>query len=186
MIQKNKLRKFYKTVRNSLSFSEKNDYDSRIFTFLFNSELFRKSETVLVYASFGSEINTFSIIDYALKSGKTVAVPFCRGEEMFFCKINTSDDLSIGRFGIPTVKEGHNQIIDNFHNTICILPGLCFDRSGGRLGYGGGFYDRFLSDKSIPAIALSYERCVCDYVPCENHDIKANYLITENYILKTL
>ncbi len=123
MIEKNKFRTLYKSVRKILTSAQKTDYDLRIFTHLINSKIYTESELILIYVSFGSEINTLNIINHALSNNKTVAVPFCEENEMFFYEIKSLDDLSIGKFGIPTVNTGHNSSVNTFENAVCV-PGI--------------------------------------------------------------
>ncbi|MBE6820563.1 MAG: 5-formyltetrahydrofolate cyclo-ligase [Ruminococcaceae bacterium] len=178
--EKKKLRTLFKSIRNGIEFELKKEFNNSIFTRLINSEFYKNSSLILTYVSLGSEADTTELIKYSLSVGKRVAVPHCIGNQMNFYEISDIKELINGRFGIPTVNPGNNQVITEFQNAICIVPGLSFDLSGGRLGYGGGFYDRFLSDKSIRAVALSYERCLCEAVPTEESDISVSDLITEN------
>lgn len=181
---KNLLRQFYRSVRNSLSEKEKIEYDRRIFTQFVNSRLYNDAGLLLIYFSFGSETDTINIINYALDNGKTVAVPYCKGDEMKFYIIRSSDELVKGRFGIPTVIPDSGKLIRDFGNALCVVPALSFDSMGNRLGYGGGYYDRFLSDKNIATVGLCYERCIDSALPAEEHDIKVNYVLTENRFKK--
>ena len=180
------LRTLYKTVRNGIDASTRTDCNSRMFTMLINSEIYSKSELILIYVSFGSEADTRNIINHSLCIGKRVAVPFCSGNEMTFYEINDLNELIIGKFGIPTVNTGYNLPVDDFKNSLCVVPGVCFDLYGNRVGYGGGFYDRFLEENKIATVALSYERCIVEQIPYEPHDIRIDYVITENYIRETL
>lgn len=177
---KSELRKLYKSIRNRISPSEKNTFDNRIFTLFINSELYKKAEKLLFYISFGSEVDTVSLIDYALKDGKNVAVPYCNGNKMEFYAIDSLDCLTEGRFGIPTVVPCEERLVRDFAGYICVVPALSFDKSGNRLGYGGGFYDRFMSSQNIPAVGLAYERCIHSELPAEEHDMNVDYILTEN------
>lgn len=183
---KQNLRTLFKSIRNGIDKKNRADYDSRMFTTLINSDLYQNSALILIYVSFGSEADTRNIIEHSLRTGKRVAVPYCNGKEMVFYEIKSLNELISGRFGIPTVNTGYNLPVDSFDNSLCIVPGVCFDLYGNRIGYGGGFYDRFLKDNKIKTFALTYGRCITNHVPCEPHDIRINYIITENYIRETL
>ncbi len=176
---KKQLRELYKSVRSSLSDSERVEYGNRIFSQLINSSAYRNSLKILVYVSVGSEVDTREIINYSLRVGKTVAVPVCIGKNMFFSVINSVNDLIIGAYGIPSVREENICAVNDFDNSLCIVPALSFDAYGNRLGYGGGYYDRFLSDNDIFTIGICYERCISYVLPCEEHDIKVDYIMTE-------
>ncbi len=177
--EKKKLRTLFKAVRNGIDGNTKKEFDVSIFTRLINSSVYKNSALILTYISFGSEADTTEIIKHSLSVGKRVAVPFCTGNQMHFYEISDFNELIIGRFGIPTANPGKHKVVTEFDNSLCIVPGLSFDMNGGRLGYGGGFYDRFLSDKNIRTVALSYERCFCKSVPTEKFDISVSDVITE-------
>lgn len=178
--EKKKLRTLFKSIRNGIDFDSKAQFDASIFTRLINSDFYKDSSLILTYISFGSEADTTEIIKYSLLNGKRIAVPHCIGDKMDFYEIFDFDELIIGRFGIPTINPGNNRLITEFDSTICIVPGLSFDLNGGRLGYGGGFYDRFLSDKNIHTVAISYERCLYKTIPSDKFDISVSDIVTEN------
>lgn len=173
-------RKLYKQIRNSITPAEKSEWDKRIFTHFVNSDLFKSAELLLIYSSIGSEADTQGIIQYALNKGKRVAVPVCIGKTMFFYIINSLSELVIGKFGIPTADIGNNSKVTDFNNAICIVPAVCFDIYGNRIGYGGGYYDRFLSANPITAVGLCYERCICSKTAYEPFDMPVDYILTEN------
>ncbi|MBR4858444.1 MAG: 5-formyltetrahydrofolate cyclo-ligase [Clostridia bacterium] len=175
-----KLRTLFKSVRNGMDAECKKNLDSSILTRLVNSDVYKNATLILTYISFGSEVDTTELIKYSLSVGKRIAVPYCSGNQMDFYEISDISDTVNGRFGIPTVKPGNNHLITDFNNAICIVPGLSFDAEGGRLGYGGGFYDRFLVDKKIRTVALSYERCMYRSIPTDKYDISVSDIITEN------
>lgn len=178
-MNKSEFRKLYKSVRKSLGRREKYDFDKRIFTSLVNSSLFQKSKSVLVYVSVNDEVDTADIIRFALEEKKNVAVPYCSGNKMDFLEIHSEDDLSEGKFGIPTADPDKCKVFNDFRDALCIVPGLSFDNFGNRLGYGGGFYDRFLENNKITTVGLTYERCISKIIPTEKYDIGIDYILTE-------
>lgn len=184
MTNKQISRKFYKLIRASLTDSEKEFFDSRIIFSLINSRLYRESNLILTYVSFGSEINTLPLIEHALKNGKRIAVPKCIDNNMCFCEIHGTNDLVSGKFGILSVKEDNTDYIFDFSSALCVVPGLSFDSNGNRIGYGGGYYDRFLCDKNITSVGLTYERCISRIIPTEEFDIPVDYVITESSLKK--
>lgn len=184
MTDKKLQRKFYKQVRSSVTDAEKEIFDSRIISALINCNFFKKSSLILTYVSFGSEISTVQFIEYALKNGKRVAVPKCVDGRMFFHEISSLNDLVCGKYGIPGVKDDSTDIISDFDSAICIVPGLSFDRNGNRIGYGGGYYDRFLCDKNLLSVGLTYERCISKTITTDEYDIPVDYVITESSLIK--
>ncbi len=179
-MDKKEFRYLYRKIRNSVSKAEQKCFSENIFSLLINSDVFKSAETILVYVSVGSEVDTSNIIEYSLNNNKKVAVPVCNDKEMFFYEITSSADLCIGKFGIPSVDITQSRKIENFKNSLCIVPALCFDVNGFRVGYGGGYYDRFLSVCNVITLGLCYERCLCSKIPADEFDIPVDYILTEN------
>jgi len=172
-------------IRNSIPENEKIKLDSLIHSNLFNWKLYRKSKYIFCYVNFRSEINTMKIIQNAILEDKTITVPkiFTRLKEMkAFVIKNLTTDLKPGWYGIlepvDYCKEAEYEKID-----LIITPGLAFTIRGERLGYGGGYYDRFLSKYSfITSCALTYDQLIFNYLPIKKFDIPVDYLITESGI----
>lgn len=179
MITKTNTRKLYKAVRNSLTTIEKSECDNRIFSHFVNSDISDRYDLYLVYVSVGSEADTLNIIDYLLNNNKKVAVPVCDDTDMDFYEIKSLNELYIGKFGIPTVDVSSSSKIINFENTLCLVPGVCFDNFGYRIGYGGGYYDRFLSENPVKSVGLCYERCICNLIPNESFDKPVDFILSE-------
>lgn len=135
-------------------------------------------DTVLLYSSFGSEIDTLSIAE-ELFGKYTVAFPVShKNGIMTFHIVKSLDQLHKGMYGI---YEPDNSLLQPEINksTLCVLPGLAFMEDGSRLGYGGGYYDRFLQKyPQIHKIALAYEELITENLPVMPHDIRADYILT--------
>lgn len=179
MTDKKFYRNLYSEIRNNISDEDKMLINECIFHKLIESDFYRNYSSFLIYVSFRNEIETHRIIQFLLDNGKKVAVPYCSENNMDFYYINSTDELSGGKFGIPSVDIPSAVKVENFDDTLCIVPGLSFDNNGNRLGYGGGFYDRFLSDNSIPTLGLCYEKCICNKLPAEEFDVPADCVLTE-------
>ena len=138
------LRSKYKEIRRSII--DKEDRDNIIFNKVINNIKVNNASIILTYVSTKEEADTINIIKHFLGK-KKVAVPRIDNGIMNFYYINSLDELMEGYFGIlePTT----NNKVTNFNNSICIVPGLCFDKENYRLGYGKGYYDKFLSNKNI-------------------------------------
>lgn len=182
MTDKKELRDFYLKIRKCITDKEKEQSDRIIFTSFINSRFFNNYDTFLVYISVRDEVGTSDLIRYMLERKKKVAVPFCCDKTMEFYFINSTDELTEGKFGIPSVDVNKAEKAEIFDNTICIIPAVSFDNNGNRLGYGGGYYDRFLSGNNVPTIGLCYQRCISDNIPIEETDIKIDYVLTETYL----
>ena len=182
---KNELRKGFKEIRNAFSDYEKAKKDIKIAQNLFSISKFEYAKTFLCYISKSGEIDTESIIEWLLKSGKTVAAPKLRDSEgnMDFYVISSLDDTEKCAFGVREPIAEKCKKLSEFSDSVCVIPALAFDKKGFRLGYGKGCYDRFLKDFSGLKIGLCYEKCLADNLPKGRFDIAADIVVTENEII---
>jgi 5-formyltetrahydrofolate cyclo-ligase len=144
--EKTELRKRCLAIRQSLQESRRIEMDQGIAQNLILSPEFIACELLLSYVSTAFETDTRWVIDYALKTGKTVAVPRCvKGKnEIEFYRIESLDSLKKGSYGLLEPEPDSCHLQSKTAGGLCLLPGLAFDLYGNRLGYGGGYYDRFL------------------------------------------
>ncbi|MGL4848689.1 MAG: 5-formyltetrahydrofolate cyclo-ligase [Clostridium sp.] len=182
-MDKAELRKSMLYKRNLISAEEKSVFDERIIEAFLNLENYKKANNICIYVNYGSEINTKKIIEKALDEEKSVFVPrIKKNREMEFIKIDSIEELEKNKIGILEPKKEFTEKVEKIE--LLVLPGLAFDLNGGRIGYGGGYYDRYLDNKDILKIALSYELQILNEIPMEEHDIKYDYLITEKRIVR--
>ena len=187
-MDKGELRKEIKLKRENLDKNIKLRADEKIRKSLFESEIYKNSKVVFIYVNMDSEINTIDIIKELLTSDKVVAVPkvipvSLKERQMKALKINSMLQLNeSGAFGIlePSVEcEDISEDVD-----LIIIPGLAFDINGNRLGYGGGFYDRFLRKyPNSKRVALCYDFQIFDEIPHEFFDEKVDLIISEEKII---
>ena len=158
--------------------------DLDIIVRLLSCEQYNKAKTVLTYVSLDYEIDTIGLINAALANGKRVACPRCEGDkgEMNFYFIESMQDLKKGTFGVLEPMGEQRVGSEFFANSICVVPGLGFDALGNRIGYGQGYYDRFLASYNGFKIGLCYSNCVKYILPFESFDVPVDCIITENYI----
>ena len=187
-MKKREIRAHAQVLRDSIPESEKKKLDSLITQHVITWETFLKSACIFCYVSYRSEVNTYPILAHALKVGKEVAIPRVDRETRTmraYLISHLERELCPGSYGIlePIAlcpEAEHSKI------GLIIAPGLAFTRTGGRLGYGSGYYDRFLKKNSkIPVCALTYERMIYDYLPVKEHDVPVDYLITESGLICT-
>lgn len=176
------------TTRNQLSVNECAKRSEQITYHLLNTDAYQRAEYLLIYMHYQNEVMTDLIITNALNIGKHVFVPRVSGKDMEFYKIHSFEDCRCGFHGILEPSETCVSFSEfctiaspSKMNTLMVLPGLAFDSSGHRLGYGGGYYDRYLSQTGIECtkIAVAYSFQVIDKVPHEQHDILIDYVITD-------
>ena len=147
---------------------------------LLQEDIINEADVILLYASFGSEVDTYLLIDKLIEMGKNVALPKCGAERsMTFHLIGSVADLHEGMYRIPEPDSALPQP-EITENTVCIIPGLAFTEDGGRLGYGGGYYDEFiLAHPELYTIALAYEELIVQQLPLMQHDLRVNLIVTE-------
>lgn len=174
-MNKQVLRNRYKEIRKSIK--NKELLDNIIFNKIIDLKEYKESKMILIYVSLKDEVHTFKLIEHSLKIGKKVAVPKCEGDNIVFYNINELSDLQEGSFKIlePITIEA----INDFRDSICIIPGIVFDKENNRIGYGRGFYDRFLEGYNGTKIGLAYTECICDRIDSEINDIKMDIVITD-------
>lgn len=181
------------TLRNRDALSkEKIKKDSKVICeHICNLPEIKRCDTIFVYVSFRSEVSTFELIETLLAAGKTVTVPITYVKERRLDAIQISDlkkDLVPGYCDIPepTLELCSTNIVDPEEIEAILLPGSVFDKRGGRFGYGGGFYDRFVS--AIPEatrIGLAYDLQVVEKLTLQAHDEILDYIVTPSEIYKT-
>lgn len=178
MSVKSKLRKTYSEKRASII--SKSLKDNFISNNILSSERVNNADIVLLYASFGTEVSTVKVIEELLKTDKKIAIPKCRENGiMTFHIITSMAQTSKGKYGITEPDESL-PVPDYSEKTVALVPGLSFTEKGERLGYGGGYYDRFLAKYPyIYAIGLTYEDLIADSLPCLSHDLTVCALATE-------
>lgn len=183
LMNKDVLRTEYKAVRKQVE--NRKEADIAITKSIIAHELFNKADAVLTYVSFGDEADTRRLIVYMLKNGKKVAVPYCQDKQMYFFAITSPSELILGKDGIPTVNPIGKIPFKPTENTLCIVPAIAFDKSGNRLGYGGGYYDRYLTVNKVNTIGICYQNCITDTLPANNLDVKIPVIITESNVYDT-
>ncbi len=185
--EKTKLRNRAKQIRIDMGVQKKSAADDKICNRLTALWTFRQANAIFVYMSTPIEVDTVEIIKKAWELGKTVAVPRCikNTRDMDFFEITSFDEVERGTFGVlePVPDKCKKAVADN--NTLCIVPALMLDKEGYRLGYGKGYYDRFLSKFPGRIIGICYADCVAEKIPHGKFDKKLSMFITEKKIYNT-
>jgi 5-formyltetrahydrofolate cyclo-ligase len=177
---KRKLRNQYKQYRLALPADVKADYDKKICEALVQLVSFKYSDTILMYAPLEGEIDVMPIAERALELGKRVAFPRCIEEprNLDFKYVSSLDELKSGSYSIAEPTEDMESVTD-LSRSICIIPGIVFDKDGYRVGYGKGYYDRFLAAYDGTKFGLAYSECILDSVPRGRFDRHVDILISE-------
>lgn len=147
---------------------------------LYETEAYRSARSLYAYLSFNQEVRTAPIIRRAWADGKRVAVPKIMGGRMAFIWLTGFDALAEGWKGIPEpVEDG--PVADD-ETALVLVPGLAFDPDGRRVGYGGGFYDRFLAQEPMhPTVALCYGFQLVERLDAEPHDVPVDLVIADHF-----
>lgn len=180
MKEKKRIRENIIGMRDALTPAEINRWSEDIAGKLYSDYRFREAETIFIFASFGSEVDTHRIIGELLSLGKSVCIPrIVKKHTMAAVRIENLGDLRPNKFGILEPVGGEE--IDPQEIDLIVVPGVAFDRRGYRIGYGGGFYDVFMSRiPGVDKIALAYDLQIIDRVENEKWDIRVDSLITNS------
>lgn len=182
MESKKDIRKVVKSKRAALTAAEREKLNNAVYEKAINSEEYKKANTIFAFVSYDTEVDTHSIIKKAIEDGKTVCVPktISIEEGMLAIKLDSFDDMAEGNYGILEPKFMTPKIDENLID-LAFIPGLAFDKRGGRVGYGGGFYDRFMNNmrKEAKKIGLAYSFQMLEEVPMEAHDLFIDGIITD-------
>ena len=191
-IRKKELRRKYRTIRKELGEEGRATIDALIETNLASLLEFAETEVLLAYLDFGPEVRTRGIIQAAWDAGKTVALPWCvpGTHEMRWFKITSFDDLVRSSLGVeePVPSDEKEQLLGTGERCMALVPGLTFDASGYRLGYGGGFYDTFLAKFDGISVGLCREAQFSEDLVSEGiidaHDLPAQLVVTEDRVIR--
>ena len=175
-MDKKTLRKWIREQKRAMT-PEKIEESSRKLAEMFlASDLYRNAKTIYGYLPYNQEVRTVPILERALTDGKKVAVPKVYGDEMKFIYLADLAQVEEGYSGIPEpVADG--PVADD-PTALVLMPGLAFDKEGHRIGYGGGFYDKFLAEEpNHPTVALCYDFQIVSQLPTEEFDIPVDCVL---------
>ncbi len=181
-MDKKEFRKELIERRKNITKEKKVIYDKEISRKIIQSDYFKKAEQVLVFASVGDEFDTQYIIEKCRMEYKRVFYPLCidnQGDMKFF-KADSTDDLQIGMYNIPEPKQGCKEYKPQ-RNDLIIVPCLSVDKNGNRIGYGKGYYDRFLKEFKGISICPCYHELLTEALPTDKYDIQVNVIMTEQF-----
>lgn len=149
------------------------------------SEAYRNCSTLLVYIETQGEVSLDGVIREAWRDGKIVASPRCHGKTMDFYRIRSYEDLESGTFGVREPRKECELVLPEPDSALLLAPGVAYDRDGGRVGYGGGFYDRYLAEHpGLYTVGIGFGFQIFDEVPKEATDIPLDQILTEDGFLR--
>lgn len=181
MEHKNQIRYEVKKLLSQFSQSEYETRSTKIHRELFSSDIWRKSKVVGTTISIFPEVDTYSVIKQAWLDGKLVAVPRCihSTKQLNFYLIKNFEQLEKGYFNLYEPNPNKSEEIEMSRIELLIVPGVAFTKEGGRLGQGGGYYDRALPAYHGTTISLAFENQILRTLPMEEHDCQVEQIYTE-------
>ncbi|MGI0087323.1 MAG: 5-formyltetrahydrofolate cyclo-ligase [Nitrosotalea sp.] len=179
-VEKARLRKQLLDGRDGLSLDFINIASNKIRDNLRKVQHYRNAASIGIYFAVGSEVRTQDIMQEILNSGKDLSLPRVEKNDLVFKKISSFSDLEMGNFSVMEPKERCETVkrLD-----VILVPAIALTRDGYRLGYGFGYYDRYLDGKRSHKIALSYSKQVVKAMPHDSHDIRMDCIVTEDKII---
>ena len=164
-----------------MSFEIMGFHNQKILSKLKKMKPFSQAESIGCYYSIGSEVQTNDLIKTLLSEKKIVSLPQVCDDTMVFRRIEDITKLETGNFDIPEPKESCP--IQETHDVI-LVPCIGLDNNGNRIGYGYGFYDRYLTKNDSIKIALTYSKQIIKSIPTSEHDVKMDWIVTETDVIK--
>lgn len=185
-IRKHKIdiRKNYLARRAAIPDDVRRLRDEKICANILSAATYRYADIVLMYYPIKKEVNIMPVFHAAVASGKQVAFPKCNAEDhsMIFYFANSEDDFEEGAYGLLEPKTSlapFDPVGTEGKNVLCIVPAVVYDRRGYRVGYGGGYYDRFFGKHKIASIGVAYDDFILKSVPHGRFDISVDVVISE-------
>lgn len=174
---KSRLRTEFLKTRNNMNKNNIIQKSKKIFENIIDNDDFKSSQTIFCFLSFGSEVITDDIVSYCLENSKTVAVPKIIDGIMAACAIDKKTEYFVNKYGIREPTD--DKIVPKENIDLTIVPALVYNVDGFRIGYGGGFYDKFLSDYAGRSIGIIFKEFISNnFIPDEN-DEPVGYVITD-------
>ena len=180
-IQKQLLRKEYILKRNNIE--NKKEKSTQIFNKIINTNEYKQAKIVALYKNLASEVDTNELIKHSIRVKKIVALPRVVNNNLEFFKINSLNDKLIkSEFGVEEPIGNKINFVNKDTIDLMIVPGVCFDKNKNRMGFGKGFYDKYLEETSIETIGICFFEQIVENIPTTTNDITMNKIITDKII----
>ena len=186
-MNKKELRKFIKLQKEKISPEEVMVRSKKVFNKLYEQNCYKENSNIYTYVNYNQEIYTKELIEHSINCGKNVYVPKVFGDKMLFYRIGSLNELQSGAYGIlepvATEYDLNDERVMNNPSGLMIMPGLAFDKNHNRIGYGGGYYDRYLCEHTdFFKVALAFDFQIVENIETDNFDIPVQMVITESDI----
>lgn len=181
MQKKEQLREQCKQIRREMTGEEVKLKSHMIVERLLGNELFQNADKVLFYYPLGKEVDILPAAEYCLQKGKRIAFPKVYGDDMTFYLVTDMTQFERGAFGI---MEPVSEVMADWQDALVLVPGLGFDRTGGRIGYGKGYYDRYCTSRAgLHLMGIAYDWQILEHIPCDTRDVALDDLVTDTEII---
>ncbi len=176
MVNKKELRARIRQQKRAMTEEQIVAKSARLGELFAASEAYKNAATIYGYLPYNQEVRTVPMLEQALRDGKRVAVPKCYGDEMRFIYLEDLNAVAPGYAGIP--EPIADEPVADDKTALVLMPGMVFDPQGHRIGYGGGFYDKFLaSEPGHPTLALCYDFQMLEHLETEEFDIPVDTVL---------
>jgi 5-formyltetrahydrofolate cyclo-ligase len=186
--QKSALRKDFLKIRDEISSQNRELFNASICKSVMDMPAFKNAEVILSYSPFRNEADITAVNETALKMGKTLAFPRCipGTSEMIFYTVKSLSELEKGSFSIYEPPVSCPVWTPSEKKALCIVPAVAYDKYGYRIGYGRGFYDRFLQKHSLTTLGVVYSPLLVKSLPKDSFDVSVDYVVTDKQVLTLL
>ena len=175
-MNKKELRARIRAKKRAMTEEEIVEKSARLGELFLASDAYKNAKTVYGYLPYNQEVRTVAMLEQAIRDGKRVAVPKCYGDEMRFIFMDDLSKVEKGYAGIP--EPSADEPIADDETALVLMPGMAFDPQGHRIGYGGGFYDKFLAkEPNHPTLALCYGFQMVEHLETEEFDIPVDTVL---------
>ncbi|MDD6193452.1 MAG: 5-formyltetrahydrofolate cyclo-ligase [Lachnospiraceae bacterium] len=183
MDTKSSLRRQLIALRKDMPEEQRCKEATDICDYLLRTKMLQETDVVMLYAAKSPEVTLDAVFAWALAQDKMVCFPRVSGEEMDFYYVENASDLIPGNFGVRE-PAAYCQLA-TFTKAVCVVPGVAFDKTGNRMGYGKGYYDRYLSRSTaeIYKIGVCYDEQLQDEIPAMGHDIKMDLVVSASNVI---
>lgn len=185
-MNKKDIRKNIVNSRDKIDFTKRVQADNKIYQRLIDSDIYR-DDNIFVYISFRSEVDTKLLIIKMLRDGKNIFVPKISNNtnDMEAIRITSLNELEENRFG-TLEPVTYNNAVDPKIIDVILIPGIAFDCEGTRIGFGKGYYDKYIkrARKDVKKVGLAYDLQIVDKINKDDHDESVDYIITEEKVIK--
>lgn len=178
---KNTIRKEVLKARKKLTPLEIMFASDKISEYVLSLDELNEAESVLIYADYNNEVMTDKLVLSLMMKGKKIYMPKVFGDEMEFFRVFSLDELEVGAFNIREPIDIEDLKYEYKPKDLIIMPGVAFDEDGNRIGYGKGYYDRYLEEKTeLIKVGICFKIQIVDKIPAQDTDVKLDYIISED------